>query len=95
MLFMLILIFPIFCFGQRNNSDSSIYSEDIKLETSIHFTKDDGLPSNFIRSVTETNDGFIWIGTGDGLSRFDGSQFKNFQYDQKIQLLYLITELIQ
>ncbi len=78
MLSILIVFLPIFCFGQKNNN---VFTEEVKLETSIRFTKDDGLPSNFIRSVTETDDGFIWIGTGDGLSRFDGTQFKNFQYD--------------
>ena len=35
----------------------------------------DGLPSTFVYAVAQTNDGFLWLGTADGLVRFDGVQF--------------------
>ncbi|AXC10179.1 two-component system sensor kinase [Acidisarcina polymorpha] len=35
----------------------------------------DGLPSTTVYGITQTSDGFLWIGTGDGLIRFDGFQF--------------------
>jgi signal transduction histidine kinase/ligand-binding sensor domain-containing protein len=35
----------------------------------------DGLPSTFVYAVTQTKDGFLWLGTADGLVRFDGVQF--------------------
>jgi signal transduction histidine kinase/ligand-binding sensor domain-containing protein len=35
----------------------------------------DGLPSTTVYGVTQTTGGFLWIGTGDGLVRFDGFQF--------------------
>ncbi|QNI32571.1 hypothetical protein H7849_00635 [Alloacidobacterium dinghuense] len=35
----------------------------------------DGLPSTTVYALTQTKDGFLWIGTGDGLIRFDGFQF--------------------
>jgi signal transduction histidine kinase/ligand-binding sensor domain-containing protein len=35
----------------------------------------DGLPSTSVFAVTQTPDGFLWLGTGDGLIRFDGFQF--------------------
>lgn len=39
---------------------------------------EDGLPSNTIRWITQTNDGFMWLGTEAGLARFDGSNFVSF-----------------
>jgi len=44
------------------------------------FTSDDkaGLPQNSIYSLLKDSDGFIWIGTEGGLSKFDGKVFQNF-----------------
>src|SRR5215472_18587346 len=35
-----------------------------------------GLPQNSVHAVTQTRDGFVWMGTEEGLARFDGVQFK-------------------
>jgi DNA-binding response OmpR family regulator/signal transduction histidine kinase/ligand-binding sensor domain-containing protein len=37
-----------------------------------------GLPSNTIYAILQTKEGYLWIGTHDGLARFDGSQFQIF-----------------
>ncbi|GAA4442118.1 hypothetical protein GCM10023091_28350 [Ravibacter arvi] len=42
---------------------------------------EDGLSQSFITDFTQDKDGFIWIATLDGLSRFDGREFKNFRND--------------
>jgi signal transduction histidine kinase/ligand-binding sensor domain-containing protein len=42
------------------------------------WTTDQGLPQNFIRSIAQTRDGFLWVGTMDGLARFDGVRFRSF-----------------
>jgi len=39
---------------------------------------EDGLPQNNITSVLQTRDGFIWIGSYNGLARFDGAVFMVF-----------------
>jgi len=44
-----------------------------------HITKDNGLASNKILYITQDKFGFIWFGTEDGLSRFDGTEFENFK----------------
>jgi ligand-binding sensor domain-containing protein/signal transduction histidine kinase len=37
-----------------------------------------GLPQNSVRAILQTHDGYLWIGTKDGLARFDGVSFTTF-----------------
>jgi signal transduction histidine kinase/CheY-like chemotaxis protein/ligand-binding sensor domain-containing protein len=39
---------------------------------------EDGLPQNSIQAMLQTKDGYIWIGTQEGLVRFNGLEFKIF-----------------
>lgn len=38
----------------------------------------DGLPGNTVTALQQTQDGYLWIGTLNGLVRFDGMRFKVF-----------------
>lgn len=40
---------------------------------------DDGLPQGSVYSLFQDSRGFIWIGTGDGLARWDGRNFRTFR----------------
>lgn len=40
--------------------------------------REQGLPSNAILSVFQASDGYLWIGTFDGVARFDGVSFTVF-----------------
>lgn len=37
-----------------------------------------GLPQNSVRVILQTSEGFLWLGTEEGLSRFDGIRFTHF-----------------
>lgn len=39
------------------------------------FRSDSGLPENSVHAIAQTHDGFLWVGTEDGLARFDGQKF--------------------
>lgn len=39
---------------------------------------ENGLPQNTVQAIVQTNDGYLWIGTQDGLARFDGLNFTVF-----------------
>ena len=41
----------------------------------------DCLPSNYITAIHEDGQGYKWIGTEDGLTRFDGLNFEQFFHD--------------
>lgn len=43
--------------------------------TVAHYTGDNGLPQNSVKDMTADSEGFIWLGTEDGLVRFDGRNF--------------------
>src|SRR2546421_1803203 len=43
------------------------------------WTTEEGLPDNSVFSLLQTRDGYLWAGTGDGLTRFDGIHFKTFE----------------
>jgi signal transduction histidine kinase/ligand-binding sensor domain-containing protein len=40
------------------------------------FTVDDGLASNFVNCIWQDGHGFLWIGTDNGLQRYDGRWFR-------------------
>lgn len=42
---------------------------------------DEGLPDNLVQAITQTPDGYLWVGTRSGLAQFDGQQFTI--YDSK------------
>ena len=39
---------------------------------------EDGLPSNRVLDITQTPDGYLWLATPGGLTRFDGVRFTTF-----------------
>lgn len=44
-----------------------------------HYSTDDGLASNAIAYMAQDDYGYIWLATWNGLSRFDGYHFFNYQ----------------
>jgi signal transduction histidine kinase/ligand-binding sensor domain-containing protein len=42
------------------------------------YTTRDGLPSNQINAIYQDSRGYLWVGTNNGLSVFDGISFKNY-----------------
>ncbi|MHC1703905.1 MAG: two-component regulator propeller domain-containing protein [Tenuifilaceae bacterium] len=71
-----LFIFILFCctliaFGQ---------SDQIRFE---HLTKSSGLSQSTVYSIAQDKYGFIWIGTADGLNRYDGYTVKKYYYDSE------------
>ncbi|MCG9134319.1 SpoIIE family protein phosphatase [Candidatus Poribacteria bacterium] len=48
-----------------------------------NYTYLDGLKDNYIESIYQDREGFLWFGTNDGgVSRYDGEKFVNFTTDE-------------
>ena len=73
-LFFLFFLF-FFSFGTSQISKKTLNSIEDK-RTFYLLDVEKGLSSDVIYSVEQDSLGFIWIGTSEGLNRYDGTQFK-------------------
>jgi ligand-binding sensor domain-containing protein len=58
--------------------DDNIFGQTEKVVFNT-LCSDNGLSSNYTTSVVEDNFGFIWIGTNEGLNRWDGFKCEVFK----------------
>jgi ligand-binding sensor domain-containing protein/signal transduction histidine kinase len=58
------------------------------------YTTEDGLIRNLVRQILEDSNGYLWLVTPSGLSRFDGYEFKNYGVGQSA-LLSLFWRMIE
>ncbi|TAH22208.1 MAG: hypothetical protein EAZ08_01765 [Cytophagales bacterium] len=70
---LLIFVFTILVLGLKAQN-----SPTLKFN---YLTIDQGLSSNRVYSVLQDREGFMWIGTSNGLNRYDGYQVKHYYYD--------------
>ena len=78
-----------------NVSMLSAGGEELRFE---HITIEDGLSQSAVYALIQDRQGFIWIGTKDGLNRYDGIDFKVFRHnplDSTTLSGNYITELYQ
>lgn len=47
-----------------------------------HYTVDDGLPYNGVRTICQDRYGFMWFGLDNGLCRYDGVRMKSYQHNK-------------
>jgi ligand-binding sensor domain-containing protein len=46
-------------------------------------TVEDGLSNNWVQAVLRDSRGFLWVGTQDGLNRYDGRTFIHYHHSHK------------
>jgi signal transduction histidine kinase/ligand-binding sensor domain-containing protein len=52
---------------------------------------EEGLPQNSINALAQTRDGFLWVGTSGGLTRFDGHSFRRFGLQDGLLSVYVMS----
>src|SRR2546423_7305198 len=65
-IFVILIWIPVIAFSQNDFNLLNFY------------TTKDGLTNNTIYCITKDSRGFLWVGTKEGLNKFDGLQFKKF-----------------
>ncbi len=60
-----------FCAGERWSAAATDYLVD-------GWDTENNLPSSTVTSIEQTPDGYLWVGTYNGLARFDGARFVTF-----------------
>src|SRR2546427_8145873 len=53
-----------------------------------HWTSEKGLPQNTVKALVQTRDGYLWVGTLNGLARFDGVKFTVFDHVNTPEMKY-------
>jgi ligand-binding sensor domain-containing protein/signal transduction histidine kinase/DNA-binding response OmpR family regulator len=59
-------------------------SWELAAQTNLNFkrlTIDEGLSQNTVFCIMQDKVGFMWIGTEDGLNKYDGYEFKSFKHE--------------
>ncbi len=70
----LIIVFYLFCSVKFINAQNDNFKFD-------HLTVENGLSANTVLCLYQDSRGFLWIGTYNGLNRYDGYKFKIFKND--------------
>ena len=69
----LLCLFPLLVSGSQVLPDQVLFKR-------ISVT--DGLSQAWVNDIIQDKNGFIWVGTEDGLNLFDGTHFKHFKHSQ-------------
>jgi signal transduction histidine kinase/ligand-binding sensor domain-containing protein/DNA-binding response OmpR family regulator len=74
----LLVLSPVLTGFAQSGNNSGVHSRPYYFQ---QFTVDDGLSQNNITSIHQDRKGFIWVGTRDGLNKFDGFKWRVFKFD--------------
>src|SRR5215472_691073 len=72
------------------STNSSLWADEPVVRT---WQTKDGLPQNTVYAITQTRDGYLWVGTGGGLARFDGPHFRTFGLQDGLRSVQISTLL--
>lgn len=75
--FFVMLLFSVHCFS-------------VEQERFLHFTEIDGLPRNITTCLAQDQYGYIWIGTNNGIARYDGKDFYSYKELAGVSVVHLL-----
>lgn len=72
-----IFIILVFCLAAY-----CLSAQEMRQYSFTHYGANEGLASNEGRAVLHDDHGFVWVGTNNGLQRYDGSRFITLRHDR-------------
>lgn len=74
---------------------STNYTRSNREKLTFHrYTSEDGLPANIIQCLHQSRDGYLWVGTDEGLARFDGRRFRSWTAQNEPALASVENDII-
>lgn len=73
---------------------SAVAQPDIPTYSVMQLDNRDGLSNSAVNCVLEDRDGMLWIGTWDGLNRYDGHKLHVFSFDGNASERALISNVV-
>ena len=70
----------------------SLHCLSTEQERYLHFTEIDGLPRNITTCLEQDQYGYLWIGTSNGIARYDGKNFYCYQELSGVGVIYLLYD---
>jgi signal transduction histidine kinase/ligand-binding sensor domain-containing protein len=74
--YILFLLSALTCYGLDPSIEMTQYARK-------HWQIEDGLPQNYVSSITQSPDGYLVVATSGGVARFDGVKFAPIPLDQQ------------
>ncbi len=56
-----------------------------------NYGENEGLPNRFVYTINQDNNGFIWLGTGKGLCRFDGFEYYMSYVSDTLETIFPVS----
>ncbi len=78
-----IIISIIFIINMSVNNTLAITNDDKNINFK-RITVEDGLSQTSVEYLFQDSKGYMWIGTTDGLNRYNGNKFEVFRYSKFI-----------
>jgi signal transduction histidine kinase/ligand-binding sensor domain-containing protein len=75
----LLVVAALLSFATTGYSQDGVGARQVRFRT---YTPSEGLSQATSRALVQDRDGFVWIGTQDGLNRFDGYSFRIYKHDR-------------
>lgn len=62
-------------------SSFQVFSQNYHI---VNYFQEEELPQPYVYTINQDNSGYLWIGTGNGLTRFDGYEFRTFTTEDSL-----------